>query len=83
MTYVTVETTEKTVGSVFKNQSSRKKWLLSEAIINLVKVYVDCSVEDVLKEVHQRRNEILAAEDNSDKAQSFVNVWEEIHCIMR
>ena len=46
--YVTVVTMEKIVGNVLKNQSSGKKWLISEAIIDLVKIYVDCAGEEVL-----------------------------------
>ena len=41
-TYVTVATMEHIAGSVLNNQSSGDKWLLSEAIIYLVKIYVDC-----------------------------------------
>ena len=39
---------EKIVGNVLKNQSSGKKWSVSEAIIDLVKIYVDCVGEEVL-----------------------------------
>ena len=53
-----------------------------ETIIDIVNIYVDCSGKEMLPDVHQRCNDILAAEDNSDKVQNFVNVLEETYSIM-
>ena len=40
MTYVTVVKLEYIFGSVLKNQSSGEKWLLSEVVIDIVKIFV-------------------------------------------
>ena len=57
--------------------------MLLEDIIDLVKIYVDCSGEEVLPAVLQMCICILAEENNSDEAQHLVKKWEEINFIMR
>ena len=45
-------TMRKIVGSIVKNQASGGKWLISEAIVDTVRVYIYCygdEVDDVLK----------------------------------
>ena len=47
-----------------------------ETIIDIVNIYVDCSGKEMLPDVHQRCNDILAAEDNSDEAHNIVKCFE-------
>ena len=56
---------------------------MSEVVINLVKIYVDCSGEKMLTEVQKRCNGILEVDDKSDKTPHLVIVLEEINLIMR
>ena len=54
-----------------------------EEIKNILKIYVDCSGEEVLMVAHKRCTEIRAVEDNYDKSQQIVKDLEDIHFIVR
>ena len=55
--------------------------MLSEEIIYLVEIYVDCAGEEVQPELQQRCNDVLSAEDSSDDSQHLVKKLVCIHFI--
>ena len=47
VTSTVVMTMQQIVGSIVKNQASGGKWLISEAIVDTLGVYIYCSIDEV------------------------------------
>ena len=59
------------VGSIVKNQASGEKWLISEAIVDTLRVYINCSVDDVDKVFKVELDHMLEEQYGSGEARQL------------
>ena len=77
---MTVTTMKSVMGAVVVNQSGVDKWMLSDAMNNLINVYIGCSKgsDRVMDEVAQQCERIREEHDNSDEANLFAGNLEQV-----
>jgi len=77
---MTVATLKGVVGAVTLNQAKGDKWLLSDAIDNLIKVFMTCynGSTAVVTDITKQCDKILDDHDNSEEAETFVENLKEV-----
>ena len=76
-----VTSMKRTVGSIVLNQCSGKEWLLSEAIVDLVRIYNHCSGDDV--DNLKKHLDTMVERGNSPDAENLRSNLLEVHSKMR
>ena len=71
------------VGGITANQSNGSKWLLSDAIVDLIHVYMQCNDTHGIPEVERRLQEVLEEESYSSKSQELVKSLKELSMKIR
>ena len=66
-----MKTMQKIFGGIIKNQTSGGKWLVSEAIMDTVRVYVYCSGDDVDDLTKVELDHIVEEQDGSGSARQL------------
>ena len=77
-----VTSMKRIVGSIVLNQCSGKEWILSDAIVDLVRVYNYCSGEDV-DDVTKHLDTMVEERGNSPDAENLRSNLLEVHSNMR
>ena len=67
-----VETMKDVVGSITMNQTNGSNWLLSDAIVDFIHVYLPCSSSNDIPSVEKRLQDLLHEESYSSDAQNLV-----------
>ena len=71
------------VGSIVKNQASSDKCLISEAIVDTVRVYIYCSSDEVDEVLKLDLEHMVEEQDDSGEARQPIRNLEEIHMKIR
>ena len=77
-----VTSTKRIVGSIVLNQCYGKEWLLSEAIVYLVRIYNYCSGDNV-DDVTKHLDTMVEERGNSPEAENLHSNLLEVHYMMR
>ena len=78
-----VTSTKRIVGSIVLNQCSGKKWLLSEAIVDMVWMYTYCSGDDADYDVSKYLDTMVEERGNLTDADNLRSNLLEVHSKMR
>ena len=70
---------KKIVGRIFLNQFSGKEWLLSEAIVDLVRIYIYWSGDDADDNVSKHLDTMVEERGNSPDAENLCSNLFELH----
>ena len=71
------------VGSIVLNQCSGKEWILSEAIVDLVRIYTYCSGDNADNYVQKHLDSMVEERGNSPDAENLCSNLLEVHSKMR
>ena len=66
-------------GSIFLNQFFVKEWILSESIVDLVRVYTYCSVDDANDDVSKYLDTMVEERCNSQDAENLLSNLLKVH----
>ena len=80
--HIIVTSMERIVGSIVLNQCSGKEWLLSESIVDLVRIYNYCSGDDVY-DATKHLDTMVEDRVNSPDAENLRSNLIEVHSKMR
>ena len=67
------------VDTIFLNQCSGKEWILSEAIVDLVRIYTYCSGEDANDDLSKHLDTMVEERGNSQDAKHLHSDLFEVH----
>ena len=69
----------KIVGSIVKNQVSGGKWLISDRIVDTVRVYIYCSCGEVDEVLKVELDQMVKKQDSLEKARQMKRNLEDMH----
>ena len=78
-----VTSMKRIIGSIFLNQCSGKEWLLSEAIVDLVRIYTYCSGDNADDDVSKQLDTMVEKRGNSPYAENLHSNLLEVHSKIR
>ena len=78
-----VTSMKRIVGSIFLNQWSVKEWLLSEAIVDLVRIYTYCVGDDADDDVSKHLDTMVEERDKSQDVKNLCSNLLEVHSKMQ
>ena len=71
------------VGSIVKNQAYGSKWLISEEIVDTVRVYISCSGDKVDEILKVELDHMMEDQDGLEETRNLRRKLEEMHMKMR